>query len=106
MDGERYLTGERVDLFQPHLILPVQHFHLHKTTAPEHRLMAAVLDDAVRCVEKYRVPRDARGRRLFREAKEWLLATEPHWPYSFERICAALDLDASAVRHRLRLASS
>ena len=26
------------------------------------------------------------------------------WPYSFERICAVLDLDANAVRDRLRLA--
>src|ERR1035437_5570218 len=66
--------------------------------------MKAVLDDAVRCVEKYRFHTDARGRRLFHEAKQWLLAAEPHWPYSFEHICAVLDLDANAVRHRLRLA--
>jgi hypothetical protein len=67
--------------------------------------MIAVLDDAVRCIEKYRFPTDERGRRLFHEAKQWLLAEEPHWPYSFEHICAVVDLDANAVRHRLRLAS-
>jgi hypothetical protein len=104
MDVDQYLTGAKIDLFQPHVILPAQHFSPPKKLAPEHRLMMAVLDDAVRGVEKYRFPTDARGRRLFREAKQWLLAAEPHWPYSFERICAVLDLDANAVRHRLRLA--
>ena len=93
-----------MDLLQPHVILPAQHFNPPKKLAPEHRLMMAVLDDAVRCAEKYRFSTSARARRLFHEAKQWLLAAEPHWPYSFERICAVLDLDANAVRHRLRLA--
>jgi hypothetical protein len=104
MDVDRYLTGVPLDLFQPHVLLPAQHFHPPKKLAPEQRLMMAVLDDAVRCVEKYRFPVDARGRRLFHEALRWLLAAEPHWPFSFERICAVLDLDANAVRQRLRLA--
>jgi hypothetical protein len=104
MDVDRYLTGVPIDLFQPQVILPAQHFNPPKKLASEHRLMMAVLGDAVRCVEKYRFPTDARGRRLFHEAKQWLLAAEPHWPYSFERICAVLDLDVNAVRHRLRLA--
>ena len=103
MDVDRYLTGVPIGLFQPHVILPSQDFTSPKQFAPERRLMTAVLDDAVRCVEKYRFPTDARGRRLFDEAKQWLLATDAHWPYSFERICAVLDLDANAVRHRLRL---
>lgn len=91
-------------LFQAHVILPVQHFNSSKQITPELRLMIAVLADAVWCLEKYRCPTDARGRRLFRRAQQWLVATEPHWPYSFVRICAALDLDASAVRRHLRWA--
>ena len=90
--------------FQPHSIVPWQHFTPPKKLAPEHRLMMAVVDDAVRCVETYRFPTDAQGRRLFHEAKQWLLVAEPQWPYSFERICAVLDLDANTVRRRLRLA--
>lgn len=104
MDLDRYLTELPSALLQPHVILPAQHFHPPKKLAPEHRLMMAVLNDAVRCVEKYRSLADARGRRLFHEAQQWLLAAESHWPYSFEHICAVLDLDANAVRHRLRLA--
>jgi hypothetical protein len=65
MDPDRHLTGVPIDLLQPHMILPAQHFKPPKRLAPKHRLMTAVLDGAVRCVEKYRFPTDARGRRLF-----------------------------------------
>lgn len=90
-------------LFQPHVILPAQLFSVSKAFTPEHRLRAAILADAVWCVEKYRFPTDARGRRLLRKATQWLLASEPQWPYSFESIWVVLDLDANAVRRRLRL---
>ena len=103
MDLDQYLAGVPIGLFQPHVILPAQLFSPLKEFTPEHRLRAAILADAVWCIEKYRFPTDARGRRLFRRAMQWLLASEPHWPYSFESICAVLDLDANAVRHRLRL---
>ena len=86
------------------VILPVQHFHPPRKLAPEQRLMMAVLEDAVRCVEMHRFPTDDRHHRLFNETKQWLLAEESHWLYSFERICAVLDLDAAAVRYRLQLA--
>jgi hypothetical protein len=66
--------------------------------------MIAILHDAIDCVEKYRVATDPQGQRIFQEAKEWLLADESEWPYSFECICGVLELDASAVRRRLRLA--
>lgn len=103
MDVDHYLTGVPVALFEPLVILPAQHFDPPQKLAPEYRLMMAVLDDAVWCIEKYRFTTDARGRRLFEAAKQWLLATDLHWPFSFECICAALDLDANAVRRHLRL---
>ena len=104
MDVDRDLRGVAIDPFLLDLILPAQPFNPRKKLAPEHRLRMAVLDDAIRCVKQYRLPTDGQGRRLFHEAKQWLLAAEPHWPYSFEHICEVLDLDANAVRHHLRLA--
>lgn len=104
VEADRYLMGDPIDRFQPHTIFPSQHFEPPGKLAPEQRLMMAVLDAAVRCVEKYPFSTDAQGRRLFHEAKQWLLVAESQWPYSFERICAVLDLDANAVRRRLRLA--
>jgi len=72
--------------------------------APEQRLMIAVLQDAIDCVGKYRLTKDHRGRRLFDEAIQWLLAEETDWPYSFECICGVLGLDSNAVRYSLRWA--
>jgi hypothetical protein len=66
--------------------------------------MIAVLHDALDCVEKYRFATSSHGRRLFHEAKQWFLADEADWPYSFECICGVLGLDADAVRHRLGVA--
>ena len=66
--------------------------------------MMAVLRDALECVTKYRFATHARSRRLFREAQRWFLIDEPDWPYSFEGICGVLELDANAVRRRVRVA--
>ncbi len=44
------------------------------------------------------VPQNAAGYQFARK-----LAEETDWPYSFERICGTLDLDANAVRRCLRV---
>jgi len=88
---------------QPDLILPSQHYGPRRKQAPEQRLMIAVLQDALDCVEKYRFATGKHGRQFFREARRWFLADEADWPYSFECICGVLDLDANAVRQRLRV---
>ena len=98
------LAGIPSSFKQLDIILPSQHFGPQRKQAPEHRLMMAVLHDALDCLEKYRFATAARGRRIFREAQQWFLADETKWPYSFECICGVLDLDANAVRQRLRVA--
>jgi hypothetical protein len=83
------------------ILLPSQHFQARRQPMPERRLMAAVLDEALDCLDKYRAATDPSGRRVFAEARQWLLADEPEWPFSFASICAVLDLDATAVLDRL-----
>ncbi len=104
MDANLDLAEVPIGTVQPHVILPSQYFESRGRLTPEHRLRIAVLDDAIQCVEKYRFATNVRGQRRFHEARRWLLAEETDWPYSFEVICEVLDLDANAVRHRLRLA--
>lgn len=103
MDGNLHYDGVPSGMLRPYIILPSQHFGSRRRLAPEHRLMIAVLQDAMACVAKHRYAKHYRGRRLFREATRWFLAEETDWPYSFECICAVLDLDANAVRRALRL---
>lgn len=95
----RVSTGMR----QLDILLPSQHFGPHRKQSPEQRLMIAVLHDAIDCIEKFRFSDDPQGRRIFHETKQWLVSSETDWPYSFECICAVLDLDSDAVRQRLRV---
>jgi hypothetical protein len=76
---------------------------LQRKHAPEERLMIAVLREALDCLDKYRFATGCQGRRLFHQAKCWFLADDTEWPYSFEHICGALDLDPSTVRRRLAI---
>jgi hypothetical protein len=99
-------AGALSGLAQLDIILPSQHFEPRGKPAPEQRLMIAVLHDALDCLEKYRFATADHGRRLFQEAKQWFLAEDTGWPYSFECICGFLDLDPTAVRQRLRVAQS
>ena len=58
----------------------------------ELRLMAAVLEDAVNILRKR--PRSRAGR----EAREWITSKDTAWPFAYERICEALNLDAGTIR--------
>lgn len=85
------------------VLLPSQYYGGRRKFTPEQRLMVAVLHDVLDCVEKYRLALEPEGRRHFEEAKQWLFATEPDWPYSFQCICNALELDSGAVLQSLRV---
>jgi hypothetical protein len=63
----------------------------------ELRLMAAVLEDAVNVLRKR--PRSRAGR----EAREWMASRDTTWPFSYERICEALDLDPNTVRREVSM---
>jgi hypothetical protein len=90
-------------LIQPDVILPVQMLRLPaRIVTAERRLMLAILSDAVWCFQRYCTATSAPGRRLFREAERWLLLRDWGWTFSFERICEALDLDASNLRQGLK----
>jgi len=65
--------------------------------------MIAVLNDALECLEKHRFATEIQACRLFRQARRWFLASDTEWPYSFECICGALDLDANRLRRRIAI---
>src|SRR5947199_1351471 len=91
-------------LLEPDVMLPEQFFAGPRRNEErgEHRLMAAILDDAV---QTYCMPQVARARggwRAEREAGEWIESADRSWVFSFERICEALDLDAACIRRGVR----
>jgi len=64
-------------------------------------LMLAVLEDAVRCIEKARRRRTFYTRRRAAEAEAWVRCNRRDWPFSFVNICDVLGFDADAFRQRL-----
>jgi len=95
------------------LILPAQ-LATSPEWLPEQRLMAAVLEEAFRCLHgKALIDGGAetgevrRRRRLVPQqaAAAWFGSPDTSWPFSFENICVALRLDAEALRQRLRVAA-
>ncbi len=88
--------------YQPDILLPAQQPRRRATT-PEEALIVAVLEDAIDCVRKHRGTRSRRGRALFQDAENWFVLEQPEWPFSFERICACLELDPDGVRRALGL---
>ena len=86
---------------EPETILPSQffdRFQIDASLQPEKRLMLAVLEDAVGSFQKYVTASTRRGQRLYGEAEEWFMAPATDWPFGFETICQALNLEPAYIR--------
>lgn len=77
-------------------------FQISHTSAarllPEVSLMAAVLEDAVHCIQKNMHAHRGRARREFLDACRWVFDGERRWPFAFENVCDTLGLSPGAVR--------
>ncbi len=69
---------------------------------PECHLLWAVLENGVGEYMKYAAATSRRGKRLFREAEEWIMWDDPTWLCSFVSICHVLGLDPDYLRTGLR----
>lgn len=85
MDGSRpQSAGDPQSLgFEPATVLPAQ--PVPPTTCdasimPEKRLLLAVLEEAVLTFQRHVRDEGRRGRRLFREASEWIGSNDATWP--------------------------
>ena len=93
-------SGDPSELASEHL-LPVQFTELLQRPSertPELRLMAAVLEDAIRSFCRCAGSRGVRSQRLFRETAEWFESYAVSWPFAFENICDALALEPDWIR--------
>jgi hypothetical protein len=65
---------------------------------PEISLVAAIFEDAVRCVQRAHL--GVRNREWL-EAFEWIASERHDWPFAFVNVCEFLGVDPSGVRARL-----
>src|SRR5215470_6694558 len=88
----------------PDLLLPSQYFGVIRgcgQLTPEQKLMVAVLESAVHDFQRYHVATRRRGKRLFREAQEWLTSREETGIFSCVAICQAVGIDPDYLRKGL-----
>lgn len=88
------------------ILVPDQFFtaaaHSQVSWTPERRLLLAVLEDAVVMFIRYCNDHTTRGKRLFRETREWFASTDRTSLCAFETICDHLNRDAEYIRLGLR----
>lgn len=100
-------THKKPDCFFPEELSALEQFIL-PSNGPvvvwtgSRRLLLGVLQDALRSFFYYRFAHSRSGKRIFEETQDWLLSSEPRWLYSFENVCAHLNLDPEYLRAGLR----
>jgi len=86
------------------IILSVQYYESVTSShilSGERRLLLALLEDALRCYVRAKSWHSAAERAEFRDVCEWFgEGGEPH-VFSFESVCANLDIDPQYLRGRL-----
>jgi hypothetical protein len=89
------------DLLEPAFVLPDQLVRRASCGAREsavHRLMLGILRDAVDVYLKALTPGNRVAAKRLREVVAWFASDDRQWPFSFERICEALGLEADYIR--------
>jgi hypothetical protein len=97
----RIAEDQSASLFGPDTLVPAQYFDRVGTDAafqPEKRLMLAVLEEAIATFQRHAIGDTRRSQRLVEDVEEWVSGASGEWPFSFDNICGALDLDADYLR--------
>lgn len=92
------------ELLEPDFLTPDQFAGLLRRRSwqdGERRLLAAVLQDGVETFHKYAFSETLEGRELFEEAKRWILERDDFSLFSFETVCAVLDVNPEYLREGL-----
>jgi len=64
----------------------------------EHRLLLAVLEEAIWTYQRYAFANDRRGVALLSQVEEWFASEDSEWMFSFVAICDALGLETTYLR--------
>ena len=87
--------------FRADAVMPAQFYPARRRSAslePIMRLMAGILIDAVRCLQRNFEARLPSRRQEFREAHLWIFDDKGIGPFSFQSVCESLHIDPAALR--------
>jgi hypothetical protein len=90
--------------FPADALMPTQFYPARRrptAVEPILRLMAGILIDATRCFQRNFEASDAKRRGEFRETEFWIFHDKGNddGPFSFEVVCAALEIDPRRLRN-------
>ncbi|MDE0032306.1 MAG: hypothetical protein OXU75_04145 [Deltaproteobacteria bacterium] len=68
---------------------------------PEKHLLLAILEDGLACYRKNLFARTAKKQADYRDAEEWIFATDDERFLSFESVCGVLGIEPSYLRRGL-----
>jgi hypothetical protein len=104
-EHDRHQAEERLnDLFEPDILLPIQYFAALKRkrfSCGEHRLLVAIMQDAIECFQKHLHARDSKRRQLYIEAEAWINAEDDEGTFSFDNVCDLLGMSPEYLRQGL-----
>lgn len=86
---------------EPDTMVPSQYFDGVGSDAafqPEKRLMLAVLEEAVATFQRHVTSDSDHSQLLVEEVESWASGADADWPFSFENICNALDIEPEFLR--------
>jgi hypothetical protein len=90
----------------PDVLTPVQYYEGVRAQHPEaqgmKRLVLAVLEDALRCLQTHAQSRKPAHRKAFGEAESWILDRRAQGPFAFVSICEALGIQPDHLREGIR----
>ena len=102
---DRHQAEERLnDLFEPDVLLPIQYFAALKRkrfSSGEHRLLIAIMQDAVECFQKHIHARDSKRRQLYLDAESWISSEDYSGTFSFNNVCDLLGMSPEYLRQGL-----
>jgi hypothetical protein len=93
-------------VFSAEIMLPDQFFERANAGSAhyaEKRLMLAVLQEAVGTFQRHVDTESGPGVRIFREVEKWFRSSDSSWPFSFENICNALEINPLYLRRALKV---
>jgi hypothetical protein len=109
------VVNRNIRLTQPDPVFSAQVMGTLRRQVPtkngEHRLLLAVLEDAIHCYQKHLLARNRNDQQLFEDAERWIMGwggtsrpgtTDDTPTFSFENVCDVLGLDAGYLRSGLR----
>jgi hypothetical protein len=91
-------------MFASDALMPAQFYARRPAAAPEHRLLYALLEDALRVVQRVPVRGYSQQRSLsaWDDAYLWLVDTTSTHPFSLSWVCEMLGVDAETLAQRVR----